>query len=193
MGDAPVYQARWEPPRPYGYPVALDGMGTIAAPLLASVSIALIAAVLAVASFPHGNVVLLLLVLAGAAFTATVECSFMARQYAVTPNELEGWWPDYETSGRRMMLRREQRYFMSRFRFWAKRARFGYNTGVLALSFGVVVLLVPEGHVSGARWCVIALAAAAYFAEVAWIVVTLHHDEKPQLSAVDPEPPLGSS
>jgi hypothetical protein len=186
-------QPRWEPPRPYGYPTALDGMGTIAAPLLASVTIALVAVVLTSATaFRLVSAILLLFVLAAGAFVATVECSFMARQYVATPSELEDWWPDSDQPGRRKMLRREQRYYLSRFRFWTVRARFAYNTGVLALSLGVVALLIPKGHVADGRLAVIALAGLAFLAELVWIVVTLVRHESPELPDVAPEPSSGS-
>lgn len=169
-------------------------MGTIAAPLLASVSIALVAVVLSgTAAFWHVNAVLLLLVLAAVALIATVECSFMARQYVVTPSELEDWWPDSDQAGRRKMLRREQRYYLSRFRFWTVRARFAYNTGILALSLGVVALLIPKGHISDGRLAVIALAGLAFLAELVWIVVTLVRQEEPVLPEVAPEPQASSS
>jgi hypothetical protein len=193
MSTRLAHQPRWEPPRPYGYPTALDGMGTIAAPLLASVSIALVAVVLTSESaFRWVSAVLLLLVLAAGAFIATVECSFMARQYVVTPSELEDWWPDSAEPGRRKSLRREQRYYLSRFRSWTVRARFAYNTGILALSLGVVALLVPTGCVSDGRRVVITLAALAFLVELAWIVNTLVNHEEPVLPEVAPEPPSGS-
>jgi hypothetical protein len=196
--DSPALQPRreprWEPPEPYNYPAALDSMGTIAAPLLASVSIALIAIILTSASaFRLVSAALLLLMLAAGAFVATVECSFMARQYVVTPSELEDWWTDSDAPGRRETLRREQRYYLSRFRFWAKRARFAYNVGILALSLGVVALLVPHGHADFGRLVVIALAALAFLAESVWLVTTLVCHQAPKLPKVAPEPPQSSS
>jgi hypothetical protein len=135
----PGPETRWQAPLPYGNPAAIDSMGTIAAPLLASVCIALIAIVLtSTAAFRWTNATLLLLVVAAGSFVATVECSFIARQYVVTPSDLEDWWPDRDVPERREMLRREQRYYVSQFRVWSGKARLAYNVGVLALSLGVV-------------------------------------------------------
>jgi MFS family permease len=165
-------------------------MGTIAAPLLASVSIALIAVVLSsAATFRWVNVALLLLVVAAIAFVATVEFSFMARQYVVTPSELEDWWPDAASPSRRRALRREQRYYHSRFRHWAVGARYAYNLGILALGLAVVALLVPHGSVSHGRRDVIIVAGLAFLAELAWIAATLVRHEEPELPEVSPEPP----
>lgn len=185
------YQARWQPPRPYGWPAALDSMGTIAAPLLASVSIALIAVVLTGPSAFHlANAVLLCLVIAAAAFVATVECTVTARSYAVTPSEIEEWSPEQVDPDVLLELRREQRYYRERFRCWATAARIAYNAGILALTVGVAVAVVPSGHVADARLAVIAAAVAACVAEVVWIgyrFATRHRS--PSLPEVLAEPP----
>lgn len=168
-------------------------MGTIAAPLLASVSIALIAVVLSSASaFRLVNPVLLLLVLAAAALIATVEFSFLARQYVVTPSEMEDWWPDHEAPLRRTALRREQRYHVAQFRSWTVRARRAYNTGILALSLGVALLVVPHGHISLGRAVVIIAAGLAFAAELAWVVKPLVYSSEPELPEVGPEVASGS-
>jgi hypothetical protein len=180
---------------PYNRPAALDSMGTIAAPLLASVSIALIAVVLAdVTSYRWPNVVLLLLALAAAGFVATVEFAFMARQYALTPDELEAWWPDHDQPERRMLLRREQRFHKQRFEAWADRARWAYSAAILALSLGVATLLVPPriclGRIPAARVLVIAVALGAFAAESVWVAVSTFRDRHPhvELPEVGPEP-----
>jgi hypothetical protein len=187
-------QARWEPPRPYGYPAALDGMGTIAAPLLASVSIALVAIVLtSAASFKLETAALLFLVLAAASLVAAVEFCFMTRKYVVTPSEIEAWWPDHAMPGRLRSLRREQRYYHARFKVWTVRARCVYDVGVLALSLGIVALLVPNRHLNAGHGVVIALAGAAFLGELAWAVVTRVRQEVPEFPEVAPEPVSGSS
>jgi len=170
-------------------------MGTIAAPLLASVSIALIAIVLGnVTSYRWPNIVLLLLALAAAGFVASVEFAFMARQHAITPDELEGWWPDHDKPERRTMLRREQRFHVQRFEAWADRARRAYSAAILALILGVAALLLPPGisllHLPIGRVSVIAVALAAFLAEFVWVAVSTYRDRHPhvELPEVGPEP-----
>jgi hypothetical protein len=155
---------------------AVDGMGTIAAPLLAAASVALIVVVLSSTSaFRWANASLVALVLATAAFIAATEFVFMARQYAVTPEALEAWWPDASATLRRKMLRSEQRYYLGRFNLWASRARLAYNVAILAFSAGVTLLLVPKawGHASDGRLAVFALAALGFGIELLWIAGTL--------------------
>ena len=173
-------QIRWDVPSPYNYAAAIDGVGTISAPLLAGISIALTAIVISGGSaFGLASLTLGCLVFAAGAFVACVECVATARQYVVTPSDLESWWPDYNEPMRCEMLQREQRAYHLRFQTWADRARWGYDLGVLALSLGVVTLLVPHGHVSGGRWTVIALAALGFACEFLWIVKT--HCTQPTL------------
>jgi hypothetical protein len=176
----PGPETRWQAPSPYNYPAAIDSMGTIAAPLLASVSLALIAVVLSSASsFRWVDAVLFLLVIASAAFIATVEFAFMARQYAVTPSDLELWWPDHEVPERRDRLRSIQRYHRGQFKLWADRARNAYNVALLALILGVTVLLIPKGnigHANGFRVLAVVLLAAAFVAEFVWAVFAKPND-----------------
>lgn len=184
------YEPRWRPFRPYNYPAALDGMGTIAAPLLASVSIALIAVLLSSApSFRLLTAALLLLLIAAVSFIAAIECTFRARQYVVTPSELEDWWPDHETPGRRRALRREQRFYRSEFRRWAVRARTAYDIGILTLTLGVVALLVPHGHIDAGRWVVLAVGIVAVGGQAAWIINARRPQLPVSLEDVAPEPP----
>ncbi|HEX4036231.1 MAG TPA: hypothetical protein VHX66_17450 [Solirubrobacteraceae bacterium] len=144
-------------------------------------------------TFRLASLVLLALVIAAGAFIATVECTFMARQFAVTPGQLEEWNPDADHPGRRKGLRREQRYYVARFRTWARRARVAYNVGIVALGVGIVLALVPQGHVTDGRIAVIAVAGLMLTAEVAWVIVTIAHQPVPELPEVSDEPPSGSS
>lgn len=187
----PKPEFRWEVPSPYNYAAAVDSMGTIGAPLLAGVSIALIAVVIASATAIRWvNATLFLLVLAVASFVAAVEFSFHARQYAVTPSDLEAWWPDHAVPARREQLRSEQRVYYARLNGWSRRARAGYNVGTLSLSLAVTVLLVPRGalaHASYGRLAVVALAAAGFLAELAWIGVGIFRPQTIPLVPVGPE------
>jgi hypothetical protein len=188
----PEPEPRWEAPSPYNYSGALDAMGTIAAPLLASVSIALVVVVLTSPTAFHAlNLTVLLLLVAAAGFVAALECSFQARQFAVTPADLEGWWPDNSDRPRRERLRQIQREHLACFRRWAVRARCAYNVGILALIAGVGALLWPASlsHVAPLRICVLGLLAVSAVIEAIWIARTLMYEDRPRLPAVGPETP----
>jgi hypothetical protein len=79
-------EPNWSLPGYLGRAAAIDGMGTVAAPFLAGIAIAL--AVLVISNptdFGEEGMSLFALVLATTALVSCVECSFWARQYAVTP------------------------------------------------------------------------------------------------------------
>jgi hypothetical protein len=195
MIDTPGPEPRWEVPSPYNYSAALDAMGTIAAPLLASVSIALVAVLLTDPKDFHTlNLTILLLVMAAAGFVAAVECSFQARQYAVSPQEIEDWWPDHDVPTRRNRLRQIQREHLARFRDWARRARTAYNLGILALIAGVGALLWPThlSHTAPLRLALLGVIATSFLVEGLWVVVTLTRENRPRLPPVGPEKLLSS-
>lgn len=171
MGDQ---RPEWDVPSPIGWSGAIDSMGTIAAPFLAGIGIAL--AVLVISSeedFPWVAPALIGLVLATAAFIACLEFAFVARSYAVTPSDLEEWASD--GSQRTEWLKTEQQTAVGKFRTWAKLTRWAYNVGIVAFSAGVACVLVPKGglcHATDARLAVFALAAAGCIAEVLAIAIT---------------------
>ena len=192
MTEQPTPEPRWRVPSPYNYAGAVDGMGTVAAPLLASLCIALVAVVISnTSAFAEANLALLLLLVAAVGFIATLQFSVMARQYIVTPSQLDEWWPDCDAPSRRDRLRSIQRSHLTRFFAWADRARFAYNTGILALSLGVGTLLAPRhwNDVSQGRIVVLIVAALAFLVELAWVVGTLLCPDKPELPPVGPEKP----
>jgi hypothetical protein len=162
---------RWDMPSPIGRPGAIDSMGTIAAPFLAGIGIAL--AVLVISNepdFPWVAPALLALVLATIAFIACLEFAFLARDHAVTPGDLEEWVPgDLTASDRAAWLEGEQHRAIGKFRPLAARARRAYNVGIVAFGVGVACLLVPKGglsHATDARRAVFALAVACCLAEL---------------------------
>jgi hypothetical protein len=168
-------EPRWEVPFPYGYTAAIDSMGSVSAPLLAAISVALATLVLSnAAAFHWVDPVLGLLISAAFALVASVQFTFRAKQFAVTPPDLEAWWPDSEDDPARLeMLRREQRYHGREYSKWAARARFAYNVGLLLFLLGVAATLIPKGgidHASSGRLAVIALALLGLAIEALWIV-----------------------
>ena len=117
-------------------------MGTVAAPFLAGIAIAL--AILVISSPEHFGAegqTLFALVLAAAAFIGCAECTFVARKYVVTPSQLEEWRPGADAAE----LAEEQSDAKTTFDLWATWARRFYNLGIIALSVGVAAALVPYG------------------------------------------------
>lgn len=165
-------------------------MGTVAAPLLASLSIALVAVVVtSPKDFRAADLTVLLLVVSAVGFIGALECSFMARQYVVAPTDLEGWWPDHESLDRRENLRRAQREHLARFRKWAVRARLSYNVGIVALTAGLGALLWPRSvcHTPPLRIAVLVTVLAALVVQIVWIAKTAFREDQPDTPVVGPE------
>lgn len=164
---------RWDVPHPYSYSAAIDGMGSISAPLLAATSTALVGLVLTLghSTIRWNNAALLLLVGSSFAFVACVQLTFWAKRFVVTPADLADWWPQ-RFAENDPELEWEQRFHSARFDVWANRCRFAYNTGILLLLASLPIMLVPRGKVadmSGVRLATVAVAIAAFAAEAVWI------------------------
>jgi hypothetical protein len=169
-------EPRWDVPCPYGYAGAIESMGATAAPLLAGFSVAL-----AVFSIEGRDAsrwtsgALFLLIGAALAFIAAVQFTFRARQFAVTPLEIEMWWSDPNEPGRLELLRREQRYYKTKHSRWANAASWAYDGGLLSLLLGVAASLVPPDgplNASPGRLAAIALALLGFALELLWILRT---------------------
>jgi hypothetical protein len=162
-----MQSSEWVAPWPVGYPAAMESAGSVAAPLLAGFSFALVGLIV-----PEGKgirwpgVALAFLVAAGLLFIAAVQCGFWARQWTVAPSELEEWWPDDPEERKHA----EQRAHAQGFATWAGRLRLTYRTGILFLLVGIAMTLVPPGGIGVARWFAIAIAFAGVALELLWIV-----------------------
>lgn len=182
-------ESRWQPPFPVGYAAAIDSMGTVAAPLLASVSAALATLVISnEQAFRSPVPTLFLLVGATLSLIAAVQCAFRARQYSVMPSDLEQWWPISDAAG--IYLRRQyQRYHSERHLRWAGAASLAYNIGLLCLLFALALLTMPRGHLgaSPGHLAVVGLAFFGALSELAWIGYTYFHKEPLRLPEVGPE------
>jgi hypothetical protein len=145
----------------------------VAAPLLAGFSITLITQVIGSAEdLRLPNLALLILTGATLALLAAVQISFVARQFAVTPAELEMWWPDLNDHARWEQVRREQWGHDRLHRSWARRFHVTYRTGILLLLAAVPVVLIPAP--AGAAYDLprapaVILAVCALVAELVWI------------------------
>lgn len=180
-------EPRWKPPFPVGYASAIDSMGSVAAPLLASVSAALATLVIPnETAFRWPSLTVFLLIGATLALITAVQCAFRARQYVVTPSDLEQWWPINDDAG--VNLRRQyQRYHRNRHQRWARVASIAYDAGLLCFLFGLALITTPPGHLCGTRLPVTVLAFLGALCEVAWIVFTHVRKESVRLPEVGPE------
>jgi hypothetical protein len=166
----------WSLPGYFGRAAAIDGMGAVAAPFLAGIAIAL--AVLVISNptdFGEEGMSLFALVLATCALVSCVECTFWARQYAITPSQFLEWAPLQSDE----WLEAEQRAALNSFERWAKWARRAYNLGILGFAWAIVAMLVPTGGLKDAdRWRLAAfvLAAAWLAYEIVQIVVVWVRD-----------------
>jgi len=163
-------EPRWDVPYPYGQAAAIDSMGGIAAPLLAGFAVTIALLVLSTPqAFRFVSLTLGLLLIAASALIAALQFTFRARQYSVTPAEIEVWWPDAKDPGRRHELEHEQREHRTAYQRWSNIARVAYNVGILFFVCGLTAALFPPGSISGARIIVIVLALLAAAAELCWI------------------------
>jgi hypothetical protein len=169
----PLFPDRYR--SPYGSPAALENLGTAAAPLLAGFSFALIGFVLDKGRVIwEPDVALALLVLAGSLLIFCVQFAFNARRYYVPPedhlafvqmsagssvseDDVRGWQGDWLDEHER----------------WARLARRMYNLGILALLFGVTLVLVPDAgpwDMAPARVVAVSVAALATLVELEWFL-----------------------
>jgi hypothetical protein len=194
------HHPQWDRPAYYGRPSAIDAMGTIAAPFLAGIGIAL--AVLVISNekdFGAANEALFSLVVATTFLVACVECAFVARQYVVRPSELQEWRPDPEEDNRVELLEAEQKNALAKFEQWSNRARWAYNVGILAFGAGVAFLLVPEGGLQAAQgwrlWTVV-LACAGFLTElvsVLWSAASVYRLKREAKRANSPKDDSGAA
>jgi hypothetical protein len=159
----------WDQPFPYGYPAATENAGSVAAPLLAGFSFALVGLVIPTPeNFRWPNATLALLLAGGVSFIGSVQCSFWARQYAITPEDIELWRPEYPPE-RKLAL---QRLHKLGFDTWARRFNFSYRAGILLLLAGIALALVPRGPITTVRYLAIAVAGGGFLAETCWVFAT---------------------
>lgn len=165
-------KSTWSVPVPYGEPAAIEGMGLVASPLLAGFSLALVVLVIDKYSelrFPDWA--LLLLVLAAVLLIMSVQFTFSARSYSITPDQLKEWWPDLTDSTRWEQQRGVQWRYNDRFRMWAGRARRSYNAAIMVLLIAISVVLVPKKElpITRPRWIAIAIPVAGVLFELFWM------------------------
>jgi MFS family permease len=162
----------WKTPAPYGHQGAIDSAGTTAAPLLAGFTITLIGLVInRSVELRWPDIALLFLTSAAVCLLVAVQCAYSARQYVVTPAELEAWWPDHDAKGRWEQIRGIQFGHAELFARWVKRFRISYHAGILFVLAAITVVLIPKHsfNLGSARAAAVAVAALGTLVEALWI------------------------
>jgi hypothetical protein len=161
---------RWDVPARYGEPAAHQGMGSVAAPLLAGFSLTFLGLVIqGEDKLRYPSLAILLLTITSILFVFAVQSTFWARLYWFTPTEAEEWWPDFRNDPqRRERIREEQWSSRILYRRWSVRARRTYNSAIVMLYTALAVALIPNqavGSIAIARWVAILTAAIAAIIE----------------------------
>jgi hypothetical protein len=170
----------WERPVPYGYPETIQSAGMVVAPLLAGFTITLIGLIVDTSNqgIRYRDTALLILAGAVAALLAAVQCAYAARQFMVTPDEIEAWWPGVNNAADQnevtqwWELRAEQLAHWQMHSRWAARFRYAYHTGVVLVLAGLAAVLIPPHGMSTARWVAVVVVAGAALGEALWITGT---------------------
>jgi hypothetical protein len=162
------------PPNPYGLFATADGLGGVAAPLLAGFAITMVALIVQIADEVRWpDVSLVLLGAAAVLLLQVVQLNARARGYAVTPNQAREWYADIEQNPARLrVVNWELRHHMACWRDLVRRARARYNLAIVLLLCGIAVLLVPKktAELTAMRDLAIAIIALGAMIEAAAIV-----------------------
>jgi hypothetical protein len=124
-----------------------DVLGGAVAALLAGFAVTLIGLVLQMAGgLRWANGSLLLFCLAAVLFLQVVQLNARARGYAVTPEQVREWYPDFDEPARQRVVGWELRHHRDCWVYLVKRSRICYNCAILALLLGIATILVPASH-----------------------------------------------
>lgn len=178
----------WDSPFPLGQANAADSAGSVAAALFAGFSLTLIGLIVPdTANFRWPAVGLVLLALAAVLFVASVQCAFWAKQYAITPGDLETWYGGM-TKHTKIAY---QRAHQLNFRRWVGRMNKSYRLGILALLSGMTVTLVPKGALGVMRGAAIGIIVVGFLIELLWIWSTwILNGSSSIVFGTDPDEPL---
>jgi hypothetical protein len=167
---------QWAKPAPLGYGQAADAAHFVAAPLLASASVALIGVIGADGEkFRWPGPALLALALASVTLIGSIQYGFHARADLYSAGDLEDWWGPEDLKDRKQALQERQRDDFERWKGTIDRAVVTYNLGITLLGAGVALCLAPPSTApamqAAFRWIACAAVAAATVAELAWTVL----------------------
>lgn len=128
----------WRPATP-GHPAAIDSLTVVAAPLLAGFSITLIGVIAqAVPMFLLPGPAILVLTGAAVALVLCIQCGFWARQHLATPADFAAWQVTADDE-----LKRAQAEQGVAYEAWRTRSAVCYEAGVVALTLGVGLAVLP--------------------------------------------------
>ena len=167
---------RWAKPAPLGYGQAADAAHFVAAPLLASASVAMITVIgTSDQSFRWPGLALLVLALAAMALVGSVQYGFHARARLYSVADLEAWWGPEDLSDHGPELRERQREHFEQWKVKINRAVTAYNLGTGLLAAGVALCLAPAEGGRGAqavfRWLACAAVAIGALGELGWTLL----------------------
>ncbi|MEJ3746692.1 hypothetical protein WEI85_25815 [Actinomycetes bacterium KLBMP 9797] len=159
------------PPEPYSAFATVEGLGGVAAPLLAGFAVTLIALVAQIApALRHPDAALLLFAASAVLFLQVVQLNARARGYAVTPGQVREWYPDADDPERHRVLAWELRHHRDCWAYLVRRTRLRYNVAILALAVGLMVMLIPTGGLGLARAAAIAVLGLFTLVEILELV-----------------------
>lgn len=146
------------PPEPYGAFAIVDGLGGVAAPLLGGFAVTLLALVTQIEpALRLPDAALLLFAVSAVLFLQVVQLNARARGYAVTPAQVREWYPDYDEPDRQRVVAWELRHHRACWTHLVRRTRLRYNVAIVALTLGLMVMLVPAGGIGPVRVAAIAV------------------------------------
>lgn len=159
------------PPEPYGVFATVEGLGGVAAPLLAGFAVTLIALVAQIApALRYPDAALLLFAASAVLFLQVVQLNARARGYAVTPSQVREWYVDADDPARHRVLAWELRHHRACWEYLVRRTRLRYNVAILALAVGLMVMLLPASGVGPVRAAAIAVLGLFTLVEVLELV-----------------------
>lgn len=162
------------PPNPYGQFATVEGLGGVAAPLLAGFAVTMVALVVQIVNdLRWPDVSLMLLGAAAVLLLQVVQLNARARGYAVTPAQAREWYPDIERNPARLLtVDWELRHHLECWRDLVGRARWRYNLAIVLLLCGIAVLLVPKhaAELTVTRYLAIAIIGFGAMLEIAGII-----------------------
>jgi hypothetical protein len=118
--------------------------------------------------FRWPGVGLFLLAFAAVLFIASVQCAFWAKEYAITPEDVDRWYGAMSQRDKIAYQRGHQLNFLR----WVGRVNRSYRWGILLLMGGMMVALVPKTPLGIARAAAIAIIGIGFILELLWIFST---------------------